>query len=110
MVNISNILLHFNIRKEGSEFQTTTLAAALQSQTQPGLHLLAGLRADKMSNRAVRPADLEERRKRRKRAEMIEKIPVLAGSGASKNRNLMKLRGGSLLFAPPHSSAHIFPD
>ena len=97
MLNISNILLHFNIRKEGSEFQTTTLAAALQSQTQPGLHLLPGLRADKMSNRAVRPADLEERRKRRKRAEIIEKIPVLTVSGASRNRNLIRLRRRSVI-------------
>ena len=53
--------------------------------------MLPELRPDKMSNRALRPADLEERRKRRKRAEMIEKIPVLAVSGASRNRNLMKL-------------------
>ena len=49
--------------------------------------MLPELRPDKMSNRA---ADMVERRKRRKRAEMIEKIPVLAVSGASRNRNLMK--------------------
>ena len=54
--------------------------------------MLPELRPDKMSNRALRPADLEERRKRRKRAEMIEKIPVLFASGASRNRNLIKLR------------------
>ena len=34
---------------------------------------------------------LEEKRKRRKRSEMIEKIPVLTVSGANRNRNLIKL-------------------
>ena len=50
----------------------------------------------KMSNRGRR-TDLEERRKRRKRAEMIEKIPVLTVSGASRNRNLIRSRRRSVI-------------
>ena len=95
MLNISNILLHFNAKKEVNSKQQIWLHCR---ETQLVLHLLSEPGADKvkMSSRGRRP-DLEERRKRRKRAEIIEKIPVLTVSGASRNRNLIRSRRRSVI-------------